>query len=223
MKRAFTLIELLVVIAIIAILAGLLFPVFARAKRSAKSTVCLSNLHQIGLAVQTYMGDYDDLYPYCIDASDKYAPDIWNGTPEWRAQIAAMPLINDVLQPYAKSKEIFHCPVDTGTFTLDNNVGRSFPTAPSLFTTYGCSYLMRTEIVFRSTSGTAFSAPANINYMFDAGGHWHGDGRALLPADDLLTADSLLRVYRYNTLYGDFHAKNVSYDQLQKAWAITVQ
>lgn len=223
MRRGFTLIELMVVIAIIAILAGFLFPVFARAKKAAKGTVCLSNLHQIGLAVQTYMSDNDDLYPYCIDASDKYAPDIWNGNPQWRAQISAMPLLNDVLEPYAKSKEIFHCPLDTGTYTLDNNIGRPFVTAPSLFITYGCSYLMRTEIVFRSISGTGFSAPANINYIFDAGGHWHGDGRAIYQNDDPLTIDALLHVYRYNSLYGDFHAKSVSYDVMQKAWAVPVQ
>ncbi len=60
MKKAFTLIELLVVIAIIAILAAILFPVFAQAKVAAKRTVALSNAKQIATAVQIYMGDYDD-------------------------------------------------------------------------------------------------------------------------------------------------------------------
>ena len=63
MKRAFTLIELLVVIAIIAILAAILFPVFAQAKAAAKKTSALSNQKQIGLALIMYMGDYDDTYP----------------------------------------------------------------------------------------------------------------------------------------------------------------
>ncbi len=60
MKRAFTLIELLVVIAIIAVLAGILFPVFARAKESAKKTTCLSNMKQLGTAFGLYAADADD-------------------------------------------------------------------------------------------------------------------------------------------------------------------
>ncbi|MBS1718378.1 MAG: prepilin-type N-terminal cleavage/methylation domain-containing protein [Armatimonadetes bacterium] len=63
LKRGFTLIELLVVIAIIAILAAILFPVFAQAKAQAKSATCLSNLKQIGLATRMYMNDWDDVYP----------------------------------------------------------------------------------------------------------------------------------------------------------------
>lgn len=63
MKKAFTLIELLVVIAIIAILAAILFPVFAQAKLAAKRTASLSNIKQVGTAVQIYLADYDDILP----------------------------------------------------------------------------------------------------------------------------------------------------------------
>jgi len=62
MKRAFTLIELLVVIAIIAILAAILFPVFARAREQARKTTCLSNLKQIGTAALMYVQDYDETF-----------------------------------------------------------------------------------------------------------------------------------------------------------------
>ena len=63
MKKAFTLIELLVVIAIIAILAAILFPVFAQAREKARQTSCLSNLKQIGLGLMMYTQDYDETYP----------------------------------------------------------------------------------------------------------------------------------------------------------------
>jgi len=92
-SRAFTLIELLVVIAIIAILAAILFPVFAQAKAAAKKTTCLSNMKQIGLGVQMYINDVDDTLPM-----DQY----WIQTPptfqvRWEAMI----------QPYIKNGDSF--------------------------------------------------------------------------------------------------------------------
>ena len=62
-RRGFTLIELLVVIAIIAILAGILFPVFAQAREKARQASCQSNLRQLGLATAMYIQDYDETYP----------------------------------------------------------------------------------------------------------------------------------------------------------------
>jgi general secretion pathway protein G len=220
MRRAFTLIELLVVIAIIAILAGILFPVFAEAKRKAREITCVSNLRQIGTSVQLYMSDNDDKYPYMVDASDKYVQTIWGGNPDWQAQINGMSMMQDTLAEYSKSKEIFRCPSDNGTFTLEQNFPQPFLTSPNLYQTYGSSYFMRTEIVFRSLSGTQFEAPAQVNYIFDGAGNWHGDGRGLLPSDDIVSAAILERGYRYNILYGDWHVKNGSRDQLQQAWAV---
>lgn len=68
-QHAFTLVELLVVIALLATLAGLLLPAFGRAKESGRATVCLGNLHQIGLALQLYVQDYRNRLPYMRDKS----------------------------------------------------------------------------------------------------------------------------------------------------------
>src|SRR5690349_14525193 len=70
-KNGFTLIELLVIIAVIAILAAILFPVFAQAREKARATSCLSNQHQMGLAIAMYRSDYDQVnarYRLCPDS-----------------------------------------------------------------------------------------------------------------------------------------------------------
>jgi len=103
-KRAFTLIELLVVIAIIAILAAILFPVFAQAKEAAKKTACLSNTKQFNLAAMMYMGDADDT---TVMGWNGTAPCVLrtNGTVyrTWFPWTAAV-------QPYMKNLGIFLCP-----------------------------------------------------------------------------------------------------------------
>jgi len=90
----FTLIELLVVIAIIAILAAILFPVFARAREKARQTSCLSNLKQIGLGFAMYASDSDGRYPPLYDNAN------WPNGFWWATQI----------QPYIKNTQILKCP-----------------------------------------------------------------------------------------------------------------
>ena len=92
-RRAFTLIELLVVIAIIAILAAILFPVFAKVREKARQTACLSNEKQIGLAALQYVQDYDGTYPI---GDTRYRSTGWAGQ----------------LYPYIKSAAVFVCPDD---------------------------------------------------------------------------------------------------------------
>ena len=98
-KFGFTLIELLVVIAIIAILAAILFPVFARARENARRASCQSNLKQIGLGILQYAQDYDEKYPmYRIDGGTGNP-----GSPYGWA---------DAIQPYTKSEQVYQCPSD---------------------------------------------------------------------------------------------------------------
>ncbi|CAN5511569.1 hypothetical protein BH11ARM2_BH11ARM2_35310 [soil metagenome] len=104
-NRAFTLIELLVVIAIIAILAAILFPVFAQAKAAAKATADLSNIKQIGTAMQIYTNDFDDRFSYGI-------PHDWSGAPSWGSASLSWTLN---LQPYSKSLPLFRSPLETST------------------------------------------------------------------------------------------------------------
>ena len=116
-KSGFTLIELLVVIAIIAILAAILFPVFARARENARRASCLSNTKQIGLGAAQYTQDYDERFPpaYNQDTQRPYY---------------------DLLQPYLKSTQIFQCPSDT-----PHSVAEAFSLAASVVTpTDGVSY-----------------------------------------------------------------------------------
>jgi len=96
-RKGFTLIELLVVIAIIAILAAILFPVFARAREAARQSSCLNNLRQWGTASQMYAQDYDGMF-----------------TPPYKYQgpggCAALDWWDDLLQPYVKNRQIAVCP-----------------------------------------------------------------------------------------------------------------
>lgn len=123
MKKAFTLIELLVVIAIIAILAAILFPVFASAKTAAKRTSDLSNTKQLGIAMQIYLSDYDDYYPV---ANHREETNAGPNEIHW----------SWMLLPYVKNEQIFVSPADrqggwAPTCFDEANNNRGFGVPPS--------------------------------------------------------------------------------------------
>ena len=101
-SRAFTLIELLVVIAIIAILAAILFPVFAKAREKARQTNCMSNLKQLGLGTMQYAQDYDEQLPVAYRG-----PSWCDASGSWR----------QIILPYVKNSQIYKCPSFSGGTT----------------------------------------------------------------------------------------------------------
>jgi prepilin-type N-terminal cleavage/methylation domain-containing protein len=104
-RRAFSLIELLVVTVIIGILASLLLPVLARGKRSAQSIVCISNLHQIGIALTAYSQENNNRLPVCAGYLPSQRPDL--------------PPITTTLFSNQKTNALFRCPSDTIIFPAE--------------------------------------------------------------------------------------------------------
>src|SRR5436305_8541205 len=114
-RYGFTLIELLVVIAIIAILAAILFPVFAQARERARMTACVSNMRQIGSAVIMYTQDYDETFPYAFFHGNK------GGTPDpsyvWK----------NAIRPYLKSLDVLACPSNPYSHPIAGHPGNNPP------------------------------------------------------------------------------------------------
>ena len=170
-EQGFTLIELLVVIAIIAVLAAILFPVFARARESARRTNCISNMRQLGMAIQEYVQDYDELLPAATDGGNGAGLDGgWiyysvfpaNPTPK------AYDVTRGSIFPYVKNAQIYICPTD--------GQGRAS----------GNSYAINDCLVHRTSTGintgmslATFDAPASWMLLGEEapeGGFFPGDG-----------------------------------------------
>jgi prepilin-type N-terminal cleavage/methylation domain-containing protein/prepilin-type processing-associated H-X9-DG protein len=209
-RRAFTLIELLIVIAIIAILAAILFPVFARARENARRASCQSNLKQIGLASMQYSQDYDERFvpaSACGDANPPCNVDI-----RWP----------QLLDPYTKNKQIYKCP--STTFTWDDNPGWT----NSGYVPYGINFnvfgyrsrTVPTSLIEMPSETLAFadvyapnaSAPYNnplgarhVYYVTPPGGGF--DGQDALADRHLETC---------NTLFVDGHVKAMKKAELNK-------
>ena len=163
-RTGFTLIELLVVIAIIAILAAILFPVFARARENARRSSCQSNLKQLGLGVMQYVQDYDEKYPFALmEITGSTPPATGFGAPYW--------IWYQTLQPYVRSNQIAVCPSGDAT---------SAPTP--YWNQYGANRLLLPD--GRSNPPVAAASIQSVATTFmlmDAGPYMVGPGDATGP------------------------------------------
>lgn len=190
-NTAFTLIELLVVIAIVAILAAILFPVFARARRSAYRTQCISNLRQLGNAMQQYTEDWSGRFPsaYCDDAC---------------RELGVHPCLKEAMWAYAPVENLWRCPQDIGeTWPLGPDGFRRRTKPFWTFVYIGSSYgwpgrswggYSRSELGGKPVSYV--KAPALTQVIFEAR-PWHGNYR---PDDSAAACPGL-----FNILYCDGH------------------
>lgn len=181
-RKGFTLIELLVVIAIIAILAAILFPVFAEARAKARQTSCLSNLKNMDLAFQMYKQDYDENLPYW---SWWYSSD-QGGCPRSDNPTACKhfeTLWMNAIYPYVKNSQVYGCPSDRAQLTPSNsnvywwtttgdvdalvNTYNFQPTLTKALMSYTANEGLLNGGTFGSTADAAVSKPAQVLLIAD--------------------------------------------------------
>jgi prepilin-type N-terminal cleavage/methylation domain-containing protein/prepilin-type processing-associated H-X9-DG protein len=241
-QTGFTLIELLVVIAIIAILASILFPVFARARENARRTSCLSNLKQIGLGIMQYTQDYDEKYPmnyWWANPSDanvgvacpadwgdrpcsKFYINTGGGGPGFGKFVTWM----DLVHPYVKSVQIYTCPSATKPEGVDAP-SYGFNAAFAASAVYGSSFDYQDTPIARSTlSLSQVMRPAEVFLLMDSESVYnvHSTPVGVRNTIDSAASDVRHRTVRLhldgmNTMYADGHAKWHSAARIRSAIA----
>ena len=238
LSPGFTLIELLVVIAIIAILAAILFPVFAQAREKARQTSCLSNMKQMGLAALMYTQDYDERTP-----RNWYGPTDPGGTgPEATTAIGDTPeryKWMDAIQPYVKNVQIFTCPSAPHLAYIPRTALKTGETTRkygsySYNRAYG-QFDIESDITPAGKSLAAFALPADTVWFAEApgGGPYDFDFRWPDVASNPIVSKTSPRVLqdpniaqiqyvierhqgKTNVLWCDGHSKATSLDYLAK-------
>jgi len=223
LRKGFTLIELLVVIAIIAILAAILFPVFARARESARRTACLSNLKQMGLAVMMYVQDYDEHYPqtaYSIPGAT--AADM----PDQKLWITDGIVWQQIIYPYSKNAQLFICPSSqlstngdrpvTGHYGANQYVMKntamtdSTPLSMSAIQSPGSIYMIMDSGSYKVSYGYAQNGTGNIAYVpgiGEAGANCNGFTSSVAGQGGLVDCQTGRHFGGVNISFADGHAK----------------
>jgi len=206
MRRGFTLIELLVVIAIIAILAAILFPVFAKAREKARQTSCLSNIKEIGLAFLMYAQDYDEKMPAGIGYWTPYVtpPSADRGDSPWYRNV----------YPYIKNGQVFVCPSYKPGFTSAINDWPQFPEVP--YMGYGANMRLNRYAM------AEIEEPANLYMLSDDNNSYvylYPSITALSTSydwDSQLPSSTARHNDGNNFCFADGHAKWLSWASLDK-------
>lgn len=158
--QGFTLIELLVVISIIALLAAILFPVFARARENARRSSCLNNLKQLNLGIMQYVQDNDGYFPSYEWTGQTTTP------PDGKVWTSGVWYWPQIIYPYTRSSQIYVCPDAPATYQFS-------PTAP-LFANYGANAILMNYTQAHDPGRPAVSdattvSPASTYLIMDAG------------------------------------------------------
>lgn len=228
-RSGFTLIELLVVIAIIAILAAILFPVFAQAREKARQTACLSNTKQLATAIMMYAQDYDESYPHNHQGWEP--GNEYHGYAAWTQEI----------QPYTKNVDILYCP-SRRTTSLEDIKGPSTTLKIPFIGNIGASELIfkagRNDNDYEKAPVTLASIgrPADIAIVADSTFIIFPDPRRIMNANtnggacgpwydvaDRVCPDMARHSGGSNVMFGDGHAKFRNQGSIARIPALTTQ
>jgi prepilin-type N-terminal cleavage/methylation domain-containing protein/prepilin-type processing-associated H-X9-DG protein len=217
-RKGFTLIELLVVVAIISLLAGILFPVFARARENARQASCLSNVKQLGLAIEQYKQDYDGFYPFARGPK----ADSWYG---------------NFLEPYIKARQIIFCPSAPSQWPIDYAYNASFgyaitvPTQTTITCNGHPNGPLLNEAAVTEPSTSILVVDSSILYWryratntiddtnFDAS-YFNCVQPTTTTLSTTLQPDSGIHMDGVNVLYADAHAK---WQKASSIWGVVNQ